>query len=330
MQLFVDTNVLLSFYHFTSDELEELKKLVVLLEQKKVQLHVPDQVVSEFQRNREAKIADALKRLREQVVNLQFPQICKDYDEYDSLRKLQELFEARHATLLNKLSEDVKHYALKADQIIAQLIELSNRIACSAQIIGDARQRVDLGNPPGKKGALGDAVNWEALLSGVPDKRDLHFITDDKDYVSPLDDEAFNGFLLEEWGKRKKSGLIFYKRLSGFFKEHFPEIKFAAELEKELLIEALAHSGTFARTHAVIAKLSKYADFTPDQISAIVAASITNSQISSIIGDDDVHSFLEGLVKGAEKYIDEDNLVEIQDLLQSPKNAVVWDDDDSF
>lgn len=35
MNLFIDTNVLLSFYHVSSDDLEELEKLVVLLEQRR-------------------------------------------------------------------------------------------------------------------------------------------------------------------------------------------------------------------------------------------------------------------------------------------------------
>jgi predicted nucleic acid-binding protein len=42
--------------------LEELKKLTVLLEQKKLRLYLPSQVVAEFRRNREAKIADALNK----------------------------------------------------------------------------------------------------------------------------------------------------------------------------------------------------------------------------------------------------------------------------
>lgn len=46
--VFIDTNVLLSFYHYSGDDLEELKKLVVLLEQKKVKLYLPSQVLIEF------------------------------------------------------------------------------------------------------------------------------------------------------------------------------------------------------------------------------------------------------------------------------------------
>ena len=87
MDLFIDTNVILSFYHLTSDDLEELRKLTVLLQRKRVKLSLTDQVVSEFRRNRENKISEAIKALREQCLNLQFPQLCKDYSEYGHFRK---------------------------------------------------------------------------------------------------------------------------------------------------------------------------------------------------------------------------------------------------
>ena len=330
MQLFIDTNILLSFYHFTGDDLEELKKLIVLLEQKKLQLYLPSQVVNEFKRNREVKIADALKKLKDQHLNLQFPQICKDYPQYVSLRELQKQYGALHAELLNKLTEDIRQFSLKADGIISQLFKLAEKVPCTTALVQRARDRAQLGNPPGKEGSLGDAVNWEALLAAVPEKAELHFITDDKDYSSPLDEEDFSWFLVEEWATTKKSDLVFYKRLSAFFKEHFPHIKLATELEKDLLIQAFANSGSFSSTHAHIAKLSKYSDFTPAQLNAIVAAGIANSQISSIIGDNDVHEFLTNVVTGNAEVIDEDNLMILNHLLDPPQRAADDDDDIPF
>ena len=41
MHLFIDTNVYLGFYHLTSEDLEELNKLVVLVEQQVVTLYMP-------------------------------------------------------------------------------------------------------------------------------------------------------------------------------------------------------------------------------------------------------------------------------------------------
>ena len=50
-------------YHFSNDDLEELRKLRVLLEREEVILYLPQQVVEEFWRNREGKIFDALDLL---------------------------------------------------------------------------------------------------------------------------------------------------------------------------------------------------------------------------------------------------------------------------
>src|SRR5687768_12002271 len=115
MHLFIDTNIYLSFLHYTSDELEELKKLPAVIRQKKVTLHLPEQVVDEFYRNRESKVADALKRLREQRLNPQLPQFCKEYSESNRLRDAQKAYDRAHADLLRKVTEDALARNLRAD-----------------------------------------------------------------------------------------------------------------------------------------------------------------------------------------------------------------------
>ena len=48
MQLFIDANIFLSFYDFTSDDLKELDKLALLIQNKKVTLQLPQQVIDEI------------------------------------------------------------------------------------------------------------------------------------------------------------------------------------------------------------------------------------------------------------------------------------------
>lgn len=45
MNLFIDSNVFLSFYHLTSEDLTELNKLVDLLEEKEIRMYLPEQVM---------------------------------------------------------------------------------------------------------------------------------------------------------------------------------------------------------------------------------------------------------------------------------------------
>ena len=60
-------------------------------------------------------------------------------------------------------------------------------LTINADVIAKARLRGELGNPPGKGGSMGDAVNWELLLDYQPTDH-LFFVTDDSDFYSPLDE----------------------------------------------------------------------------------------------------------------------------------------------
>jgi len=60
IHVFIDTTVFLSFFAYTNDDIEELKKLVGLIKNKKIALYLTDQVCCEFNRNRESKILQAL------------------------------------------------------------------------------------------------------------------------------------------------------------------------------------------------------------------------------------------------------------------------------
>lgn len=122
MYVFIDTNILLAFYHFTNDDLDELQKLSDAIKTGTIILALPDQVRQEFWRNREAKIADALIRLREQKLNLQFPQICKDSPLFTTLHTAQKEYERNHGLLIIELTKAANSRQLKADKVIEELL----------------------------------------------------------------------------------------------------------------------------------------------------------------------------------------------------------------
>jgi len=316
MNIFLDTNIFLSFYHLSSDDLEELKKLAVLARKGKIKIYLPEQVVNEFRRNRANKISDAIKRLREQSINLQLPQLSKKYKEYDKLRKVYKEYVKYHGKLIECIEEDTISNNLAADDVIEKLFNVLESIPTSQEQIAKSRLRIDLGNPPGKKGSLGDALNWEVLLETVPDGEELYFITDDTDFFSPLDPNSLDPYLEQEWSDCKSSNIHLYKRLSTFFQDHFPDIELAIELEKDLLIKDLAGASNFENTHKAISKLSRFIDFTQAQINEIIAAAISNNQIYWIARYPDVHNFLASVVKGREDQIDPDSLWRIKYVLE--------------
>ena len=50
LNLFIDSNIFLSFYHMTSEDLGELKKITTLLKRQDLCLYLPEQVKQEFQK----------------------------------------------------------------------------------------------------------------------------------------------------------------------------------------------------------------------------------------------------------------------------------------
>ena len=142
MNLFIDTNILLSFYHLTGEDLEELRKLVVLCETGKVVLYVPSQVTDEYRRNREVKIADGLKTFANQKLPNQFPAICKQYGEYSKLRVALAACDDLRNQLLQKLDADVATHELAADKVIAALLSTASSLPATVDIHTTAQRRV--------------------------------------------------------------------------------------------------------------------------------------------------------------------------------------------
>lgn len=315
MQLFIDTNILLSFYALDRNDLAELNKSLEAIERKDITLLLTDQIIDEFYRNREQRIDGAIKSLRNQTFNSQFPQLCEDYPETEMLREALKQYERAHGTLTTKIMADIKAKTLKADRIVQSLFSAGKHLASNNEIVERARLRMAIGNPPGKNNSLGDAINWECLLAAIPEGEDLHFITGDKDYSSALNDDEFSDFLLNEWREKKGTQLYFYKRLSSFCKERFPDITIASNRDKDFLIRDLVTSQSIAATQVAIEKLSYYSEFSAAQVNTIVTAAIGNRHIIWSLEDDRVSGFLRSVVVNNSQYLDPTSLAAIRSLL---------------
>ena len=86
MHLFIDANIFLSFYHLTSEDIEELKKLTALIDEKEVTLYTTDQLSEEITRNRDTKISDAMQEFKKAQFKVSFPSFCKAYPEFKEIR----------------------------------------------------------------------------------------------------------------------------------------------------------------------------------------------------------------------------------------------------
>lgn len=89
MNLYIDTNIYLDFYHFSKGDLDELEKLTKLIKNQEITLYLPQQTKDEFIRNREKTINHAINSLKEQKFKA-YPQIVKDYAEYNKLKEIEQ------------------------------------------------------------------------------------------------------------------------------------------------------------------------------------------------------------------------------------------------
>lgn len=208
--LFIDSNIWLSLYHFTGDDLAQFEKLKELIGTD-IKLYIPQQVHDEVTRNREVKLKDALKAF--EISPIQYPAFCKGYEEFSPFSDDFNDIKKRFKTWRAKIETDIKNRNLPADQTIKNFFDVCDLIPCD-EVVDKAYSRYKIGNPPGKDNKYGDAINWECLLNTVPDGEDLYLISSDKDYCSQLFDDMFNPFLKDEWERRKGSSIIFYSQLT--------------------------------------------------------------------------------------------------------------------
>jgi rRNA-processing protein FCF1 len=322
MQLFIDTNILLSFYALNQEDLGELRKLADRVINKEVTLLITDQIIDEFYRNREQRIEGSLKSFYGQTFNPQLPQICENYpEEAARLRNALKEYEQAHSVMVARVAIDIKAKNLQTDQIIRSFFENGHKVVLDQAIIDRARLRMGVGNPPGKNNSLGDAINWECLLNVVPDQTDLFLISGDKDYSSPLGDDELSGFLRDEWERRKQSKILFYRRLSAFFKDQFPDIGMANSRDRDYLVRELSNSQSLADVQKIVVRLSSYPEFTAGQANGILLAALNNQRVAWSIDDDNIRSFLLDIMTRYQQYLDVDMLGQLKSLFEQKKDT---------
>ena len=295
--VFIDSNIWLSLYSFSTDDLNQFMKLKGLIG-KDIKIWLPEQVRNEVKRNRENKIKDAMTRF--ESWKFEIPNIVKGYtDDYDKLTQNLNTVRELHKNIINKIREDVGKKALHADKAISEIFALCTIIPFSSEIINSAYFRYNVGDPPGKDNKYGDAINWLSLLKDIPQNEDLYFIGADGDFQSVLNKDRFMQFLLDEWKECKNSDLLFFKSLTEFSNTHAKVIQLKHELQadkdKNIWITRLEMSESYSETHNIIGHLSKFSSWTDEQLNRIFNAVDENSQVGAICNDDDIKGFLESI-----------------------------------
>ena len=295
MHVFIDTNILLSFFDFSKDDLNALETVFSPHKHGSAIVYLTDQVHDEFRRNRESKIKGALQRFENAKFKAQIPHFMKGYPEYEDMLTLSGQLEEKRKSIMKSVNSDIQGETLPADQLIAGIFGIFQRHPVKQttdEIFTEAWRRVTSGNPPGKDRSMGDAINWVTLLHSVPDKNTLHVVSEDGDYYSVLDEKSAHPFLRDEWKRKKHSELCVYRTLTDFMRVHFNGIAFTFDNEKERLIDNLETSGSFAMTHQIVRDLERYKYFSLREVNRILQAACDNDQVGAIVTDLDVSGFL--------------------------------------
>jgi hypothetical protein len=322
VHLFIDTSAFLRFYAFANDDLEELKKVVALIKAGSLKLYVPAQVYEEFQRNREAKLSASLDAFSKNNVSKSLPRFMANYEEAIAFQDAVKALEQARSALIYRARQDASQATLAADIAVAEIVEAAGVVSVTATILSVANMRRLKGNPPGKKDSLGDQINWETLLSTVPEGCTLHVVADDGDYKSPLDEKLPHQFLSQEWASVKKAEIFVHKELRPFLNEKFPSIKFAVDVEKRSALDSLIYSGSFYDTHSAIAAISVFKDdLLWEEVKEIFDAGLSNNQIGWIGTDEDVNSFYRNLIEKFQDNLDFTMIIDLDEQFPSVEES---------
>lgn len=196
MRIFIDTNKYLDFFRASDNSLETLNSLISLIESHKLSLILPEQVISEFKRDRE----QVFKNFDASLKTIDAPNIIR---EDNDIKTINELIKKKKKEYKDKMfdPESEINIALK------KVFSLAEKPIENDKILGTAYYRTLRGNPPRKDNrSFGDAIIWETILEYYTDNS-LIIISRDGDWSSEINKEEINPFLLEEWLSKTKNNL---------------------------------------------------------------------------------------------------------------------------
>jgi len=201
--LFIDANQYLNFY-----EVSKGKKLLNALKEQKGYIFVTKQIRDEVQRRKLGIAARFFSRQFEQlkVRGFEVPDHLLGLsgraasDLRSELTKLDGPLKRANAALDRAANQSLEKISRSEDDVSKSLSILFRRaVEHSPEEIARAKQRKELGNPPGKRAdPLGDQLSWEQLLTRCKDLSKIWIVTRDSDYCSDCFGEILLNPLLYE------------------------------------------------------------------------------------------------------------------------------------
>ena len=199
--LFIDANKYLDLYRTDNG-----RKLLGPLTEQAEYIFVTKQVVDEVQRNKLVVAADFL-RTKSVGMKLQSINVPDHFSGSASGKNRQILSEMReisksvatvNAEIDSHTLEIMTQVSESKDEVSKELAPIfSKAVSASSEEFERARERKEVGNPPGKRNdPLGDEITWEQILNHFEGKKRLWIISRDGDYGTNFGGTIFpNGLL---------------------------------------------------------------------------------------------------------------------------------------
>jgi hypothetical protein len=202
--LFIDSNKYLDLYRMNGG-----KKLLASLAEQIDYIFVTQQVVNEVERNKIQVAADFLRKKsmdsKLQTFNLPDHLSSNSIDQRkDILQRMSQIvysikgINAEVDALFLGIMEQISRSEDEVSQALSPIF--ANAMPHSSEELQRARERKELGNPPGKiTNPVGDQLTWEQILTHFKDKKRIWIITRDGDYGTIYSGKGFlNRFLYDE------------------------------------------------------------------------------------------------------------------------------------
>jgi hypothetical protein len=248
--IFIDTSTYLSFYSVSNDDLDQLEKIVDLIGEGRIKILVTSQVQREWIRNRDNKLSEAINNIEKlSFKSPSIPRFMGEYVEVADLRRALILAEKARISAVSRAKVEAVTATTNADKLIQRIFLSAGVQADDAKVLASAEKRMALGDLPGKPGSLGDRLNWEHLLASDITDGDLHIISKDGDYFSPLDGKLPKYALYREWVERKNGKLSVHHELKPFLVSKFPQFHFRPDprARKDVDVTAIPDAPSYSR-----------------------------------------------------------------------------------
>lgn len=181
--LFIDSNKYLDFYRRDLGK-RQLESLVEQVDS----IFITQQVLSEIQRNKLVVAADFCKKKSEslKLKNCQLPECLfnTNIDILQQMPKSNKEIEQVNDKVDDLMLKTLKQISRSEDEVSKSLSPIfAKAVLHSAEELQRAKERRELGNPPGKSNnPLGDQLTWEQILTHFKGKKRLWIISSDNDY----------------------------------------------------------------------------------------------------------------------------------------------------